>query len=71
MSGGGLWRIPRLFTSEQLEPLLVGILIEHRMNHELILATRIGELLVGIANRAPEMKPMLGSHFPGLQLDAA
>lgn len=71
MSGGGLWRIPRLFTSAHLKAVLVGILIEHRSTHELILATRISELLVGIANRAPEMRPLLGSHFPGLQLDAA
>lgn len=71
MSGGGLWRIPRLFTSDNLKALLVGILIEHRSQHELILATRIGQLLVGIANRAPETKAILGSHFPGLQLDAA
>lgn len=71
MSGGGLWRIPRFHTSANLEARLVGILIEYRTNNDLILATRVSELLVGIANRAPDMKPILEAHFPGIRLDAA
>jgi hypothetical protein len=68
MSGGGLWRLPDTMNAEVLEPHLVGLMIEyHRAPHNVLLATRLANLLWALASFEPGVRPAILSQFPSLQ----
>lgn len=66
MSGGGLWLIENALTTTSPAPRLVGIIIErHPAPENIILATRLENPLLALADLEPAARDGIASHYLG------